>query len=143
VATADDGAASTEGKSMTNETQANIPPLPDPNVVASWTPEYREQLRAELDAADNVTSTTTPNVAEPDPTAPAVDNIGAVSVSGDKVLIARPFGTSGVGLPIHEAINVAAWILHHAGKLAGDAGLAGASAEMNALLGKVEELQSL
>lgn len=118
--------------------------LPSPDVVASWAPEQRAALRAELDTADNVTSTTTPIETAPvDETAPAVDNVGAVSNNGVNVVIGRPFGTSGLGLPVHEAINVAAWILHHASKVAGDVGLNSAEAELNALLAKVEDLQSI
>jgi hypothetical protein len=118
--------------------------LPDPSVVASWTAEERAALRTEIDAADGVTSTTTPTgVAPVDPSAPQIDNVGAVSNDGTNVVIGRPFGTTGLGLPIHEAINVAAWILHHAGKLAGDLGLGSAQTELNELLKKVEEVQSL
>jgi len=128
---------------MTNES-GNAPVLPDPAVIATWPEEYRQQLRAELDAADNVTSTTTPNpVAVVDPTAPQVDNVAAVSNDGQNVVIGRPFGTSGIGLPVHEAVNAAAWILHHAGVIAGDVGLSSAEAEFNALLTKVEALQNL
>ena len=118
--------------------------LPDPSVVASWTPEFRAALRAELDAADSTTADTTGTAAPAaGPAAPAVDNVGAVSNDGTNVVIARPFGTSGIGLPVHEAINVAAWILHHAGIIAGDVGLKGAQTELDALLGKVEELSKI
>lgn len=117
--------------------------LPSPEVVASWTPEQRKSLRDELDAADGTTPPADPaGTIAADENAPPIENVGAVSNDGTNVVIGRPFGTAGIGLPVHEAINVAAWILHHAALVAGDVGLGSAEAELNALLAKVEELQS-
>lgn len=117
--------------------------LPSPEVVASWTPDQRKALRAELDTADGGIEPTEPTgTVEGDGTEPPIDNVGQVGNDGTNVTIARPFGTSGIGLPVHEAINVAAWILHHAALVAGDVGLNSAETELNALLDKVEQIQA-